>query len=75
MSQPSLADNVIITLAQVRAIGEQLDTDHPMRHIVRRMKMFSEQIISDALRQASNLAYEADQVINDYDKANKGEKP
>ena len=71
MNQPSLADQAVTTLAQVRAIGELCGNDHPMRHVVRNMKRTSEQILADAMRQASDIAYQAKCVIKDYDDAAK----
>lgn len=46
----SLADDVVIALAEVRAIGETLDNEHPMR-------------------QATDLAYQADRLVKDHEKA------
>jgi hypothetical protein len=54
-------------LARVRAIDEDMDNDHPMRHNVRSMKRAAEQILADAMRQAADIAYQAKQLIKDYD--------
>lgn len=73
MSAPqSLADCAVSALAEVRAIGETLDNEHPMRHTVRNMKRMAEQIMSDAMRQATELSYNAERLVKDYDEAMKG---
>lgn len=69
MSTPSLADSAVIALAEVRAIGEKLDNEHPMRHAVRSMKRTAEQILSDAMRQATDISYQAKQLVKDHDEA------
>lgn len=69
MSQESLADRAVATLAEVRAIGDSLTNDHPMRHSVRGMKMAAEQILADAMRQAADLAYRAKQLVKDHEDA------
>lgn len=68
----SLADCAVSALAEVRAIGETLDNEHPMRHTVRNMKRMAEQIMSDAMRQATELSYNAERLVKDYDEAMKG---
>lgn len=65
----SLSENVVIALAEVRSIGEELDNDHPMRHCVRTMKQMAEQIMSDAARKASEISYLAKQAVKDHDKS------
>jgi hypothetical protein len=65
----SLSDDAISALSEVKQIGEKLDDDHPMRHAARSMKRQAENILSNAFRQATELAYLAGQVTKDYDKA------
>lgn len=73
MSTPqSLADCAVSALAEVRAMGENLDNEHPMRHAVRNMKRMAEQIMTDSMRQATELAYNAERLVKDYDEATKG---
>lgn len=72
MSIPSLADCVVTALAEVRSMGELVNNEHPMRHVVRSMKNTAEKIISDAMRQASEIAYQAERIVNDHDDAMKG---
>lgn len=72
MQQQSLADCVVDALAAVRAIEDDIDNDHQMRHVVRSMKRVAEQILSDAMRQATEIAYQAKKIIEDHDKAMKG---
>lgn len=63
----SLSDDAITALSAVRQVGENLDDDHPMRHVVRNMKRSAETILGDAIRQATDLAYQAAQLVKDYD--------
>lgn len=65
----SLADDVVIALAEVRAIGENMDNEHPMRHAVRSMKRTAEDIIGNAMRQATDLAYQATRLEKDFQEA------
>lgn len=72
MSNESLADRAVDALAEVRAIGENMDNEHSMRHTVRSMKRVAEQILSDAMRQATEIAYQAKRLVKDHDEAMKG---
>lgn len=73
MSQvSSLADCAVDAISAVRAIGEQVDSEHPMRHAVRQIKRASEQILFDAFRQVRDLSYQADRLIKDYDDTTEG---
>jgi poly-gamma-glutamate capsule biosynthesis protein CapA/YwtB (metallophosphatase superfamily) len=66
----SLADDTIAALQAIKAIGENLDSlndEHPMRHAVRGMKRTAEAILTDAIKQATDIAYQANQLIKDYD--------
>lgn len=72
MSTPSLADCAVSALAEVRAMGDNMENDHPMRHAVRSMKRIAEQILSDAMRQAVDLAYQSKQLVKDHDEAMTG---
>lgn len=69
MSSQSLADCAVSALSEVRSIGENMADDHPMRHSVRSMKRTAEQILSDAMRQAADLANQAKQLVKDHDSA------
>ena len=68
----SLADDVVICLAEVRSIGFNIDGDHPMRHAVHGMQRSAEDILSNAARQASNLAHQAHRLVKDFDAAKGG---
>lgn len=63
----SLADDVIAALSEVRRIGENMDNEHPMRNSVRDMKRTAESIIAEAMRNATDLAYQAQRLVKDYD--------
>lgn len=65
----SLSDDAIVALSDVRRIGENLDDEHPMRHAVRNLKRSAETLISDAMRQATDLSYQAAQLVKDYDES------
>ena len=52
MTQQSLAEMAVETLAAVAAINEGVTIDHPERHIVRDIKREAEALISNALRSA-----------------------
>ncbi|MFY9480248.1 MAG: hypothetical protein WAQ08_21650 [Aquabacterium sp.] len=63
MSQhQSLADQAVETLAAVSAMTDALTNDHPERHAVRSLKPIAQDIISNALRQARDLAYQAEEM-------------
>ena len=72
MQTQSLADCAVSAISDVLAIGENMDDEHPMRHAVRNMKRTAEQIIADAMRQATELAYQAKKLVKDHDEAMKG---
>lgn len=55
----SLADQVIQALSAVRGIDEGVDNDAPERHQLRSLKRVAERIISDAMRTAIDLAWQA----------------
>jgi len=55
----SLADQVIQSLADVRQMDEGIDTDCPERHAVWSLKRVAEQAIADAMRTATELAWQA----------------
>ena len=65
----SLADEAIIALAAVRAMGEKMDDEHPMRYAVRSMKRVAEDILTQSLSQVTDLAYQAERLVKDFDKA------
>jgi hypothetical protein len=68
----SLADDIVICLAEVRTIGLNLDSEHPMRHAVHNLQRTAEDILSNASRQASNLAHQAHRIVKDFDAAKRG---
>ena len=55
----SLADQVIQTLADVRQMDDGIDTDCHERHAVWNLKRLAEQAIADAMRAATELAWQA----------------
>jgi len=67
MTQQSLADSAVYVLAEVRTMGESMADDRPMRHAVRSMRRTAEQILSDAMRQAADLAHQSNQLVKDFD--------
>jgi len=69
MSTQSLADQAVFALARVSEIGEDVPNDHPMRHAIRRMKQTAQKIMSDAALQATEIAYQAKDIKNDFDKS------
>lgn len=69
MSQESLADRAVIALADVRGMGEKIDNDHPMRHHVRAMQSTAQSILADAFRHATEIAYRAGNLLEDYEDA------
>lgn len=71
MSTPSLADSAVDTIAAVRAMGEGLPLEAPERHTVRNMKRVAEDIIGNALRQARDIAYQAEYLSKDMRDAEK----
>lgn len=69
MGTRSLADCAVDALAKIGTIGQDMPDDHPMRHAVRSIKRTAETILSDAMRQAVDLSYQAKQMEKDYDAA------
>ena len=69
MTHPSLADQAVAALAAVRAMGQNLSDDAPERHNVRSLKRAAENIIGEAMRQAHDLAYTAEQMSKDVSEA------
>ena len=67
MATESLADSFVSVLAELRSITP--DNDDEMRHVARNLRQLGEQVIADALRTASRLAWEAKQVSIDHRKA------
>lgn len=59
---PSLADQTIAALAAVAAMDGEITNDSPERHQVRSLKRAAEQILSDAMRHANDLAYLAKDI-------------
>ncbi len=57
---PSLADQAVMALSMVKAMGEsRMSLEHPERHAIRSMKRVAEQILETAFRQAIDLAYQS----------------
>lgn len=77
MTQQSLADLAVETLAAVAAIGEGVTINHPERHIVRDLKREAEALISNALRSARALTYAAEGLreLHRKQEAEKGQTP
>lgn len=77
MTQQSLADLAVETLAAVAAIDEGVTIDHPERHVVRDLKREAEALISNALRSARALAYAAEGLreLRRKQDAEKGKTP
>ena len=71
MSSESLADRAVAALAEVKAMGQGLDSDHPMRHAVRELKSVATQVLDDALNEAIRLAYLSERMVKDFDEAQK----
>jgi dUTPase len=69
MSPPSLADQAVETLAAVSSIDRDVTNDHPERFVIRYMKRIAQDIIANALRQAMDLAYQADSLKTDMRKS------
>jgi dUTPase len=69
MSPPSLADQAVETLAAVSSIDRDVTNDHPERFVIRSMKRIAQDIIANALRQAMDLAYQADSLKTDMRKS------
>lgn len=65
MNTPSLADNAVDTIAAVRAMGDGLPAEAPERHTVRSLKRIAEDILTTAMRQARDLAYQAEYLSKD----------
>lgn len=55
MSNESIADRFIITMAEIKALDAFTGNDEPMRFQVRALKGHAEQIIDDAIRTAGPL--------------------
>jgi hypothetical protein len=65
----SLAERMVFALSKVRDIGELINPENPMRHNVRSLKQSAERILSDSAEQATGLAYQAEQLVKDFEKA------
>lgn len=65
----SLADDAVAALSEVRRIGENMDNEHPLRHSIRDMKRTAENIIAEAMQNATNLAHQAQRLVKDYDES------
>ncbi len=57
MSEMSLADKAVRTLAAVQAMDANTTNDQPQRHTVRALKRSAEATLEAAFRQANDLAW------------------
>ena len=74
MSDKSTCDRFIEVMGMLRSINP--DTDEPARHMMRRNRQLAENIIDNALRQACELAFaaqdmpeEAKRIVKDAQEA------
>lgn len=58
----SLADQAVQALAMVKAMDENLDMEHPERHVIRGMQYVAQQVIAAGLRSAIDLALQANDL-------------
>lgn len=65
----SIETRAVAALAAVQKIETHGQEFHPMRHVARQIKQQAEQVLSDAFRTAHALAYAAESLFDDYDKA------
>lgn len=59
MSQQSLADRAVETLAAIREMDAGVDIGHVERHAIWGMKRTAEAILANAMSAAMDLAYQA----------------
>ena len=57
MSQQSLADLAVETLAAVQQMNDGIGLEHPERHAIREMKQAAEQVLADAFRVAQRIVW------------------
>ena len=62
MSQQSLADLAVETLARVQQMSDGIGLAHPERHAIREMKQTAEQVLADAFRAAQRIVWAAGTV-------------
>lgn len=65
----SIEARAVAALAAIQKIGDNVTNEHPMRHQVRGLKREAYAVLSEAFRIAHTLAYTAEGIIYDYDKA------
>ena len=58
----SLADQAVQALAMVKAMTDNLNMEHPERHVIRSMQRVATQVIEAGLRSAIDLAWQADDL-------------
>jgi hypothetical protein len=58
----SLADRAVQALAMVKAMGENLDMEHPERHAIRRLQRVAQQVLEAGLNSAIELALQAEDL-------------
>lgn len=80
MTEPSIADRFIESMAALNALDRLTDIDRPMRHQVRMIKAQARHMLDSAIRHAWELAIVAEGMARDAEKAikeasesNKGE--
>lgn len=59
---PSLADQAVQALAMVRAMDASIENTDAHRHIVRSLKRMAEACLSQAFREAQEMAYMAQEL-------------
>jgi hypothetical protein len=64
----SLADQAVDALAAVARMGGNLTNEHEERHHVRTLKRLAEQKLTDAFRQARELAWLAEDMQREAEK-------
>lgn len=72
MSQQSLADLAVETLARVQAMSDGIGLEHPERHAIREMKQTAEQVLADAFRVAQRIVWASRtmrEVVDEVSKA------
>ena len=55
MTQESIADIAVSTLAGIKAIGDGISNDDPERHAIRAMKRAAEQAVLNGLQIADDI--------------------
>ena len=69
----SLADQAVATLAAVAAMDAGMDMSHPERHSIRTLRRMAEERLSQAFREAQEIAYMATDLTSLVDNVRKEE--